>query len=104
MNKKIFFLLSGIFLISMQTNNQAQIHLIPKPQELKTLNGNFIISQDISFLSSNINDHLIKYLKDYLTELYDIKFTKTNQDESPSITLQIEKDFLNTKPEAYSLK
>ena len=103
MNKKLFFLISGILLISMQNINQAQVQLIPKPQELNVLDGNFVISNDISFQASNINDELIKYLKDYFGELYGIKFTGTKK-EAPSITLQIEKDFLKTKPEAYSLK
>jgi hexosaminidase len=104
MNKKLIFLLPGIFIMSTQTYNQAQVQLIPKPQELKVLDGNFVISQDISFNSSNVNDNLLKYLMDYLTELYGTKFTKTNREEAPSITLQIDKDFSNTKPEAYSLK
>ena len=103
MNKKLIFLLISIFLTFMQTNNQAQVNLIPKPQELKVLEGNFIVSKDVSFQASNVNDQLIKYLKDYLSELYSIKFTKASK-EASSITLQVEKDFLNTRPEAYSLK
>jgi len=87
----------------MKTPLQAQIQIIPKPQESKILNGNFIVTPEIFFDSPGISNNLKSYFKDYLSNQYKIKFTDKTKKDSPSIILQIDNNFLNTKPEAYSL-
>lgn len=103
MNKKSLLILLIITLLIMQNSLKAQIELIPKPQDSKILDGNFIVSDDLMFISNNVENNLSEYLQDYLEELYDMKFKK-NREEARSIILQVEKDFLIDKPEAYSLK
>jgi len=104
MNLKILFLISYLILITMQTYTQSQIPLIPKPQKLKILNGNFIFQDEIFIKSPRVNNNLIAYFKDYITKLYDIKFVKSESEVTPTIALQIDKNFMSSKPEAYSLK
>ncbi len=102
MNKLSFLLIAGLLII-MKTSLQAQIQIIPKPQESKILNGNFIFTPDIFFDAPGISSNLKSYFKDYLSNQYRIKLTDKNNKEASSIILQIDKNFLNTKPEAYSL-
>src|SRR3972149_4373590 len=104
MNRKIFFIIFNIAFIIMQTSIQSQVQLIPKPQELNILKGNFILPHEASIKSSGVSNNLVTYLEDYLQELYGIKFIKNDLKGTPKVILKIEKDFLNTKPEAYSLK
>ncbi len=102
MNKLSFLLIAGLLMI-MKTSLQAQIQIIPKPQELKILNGNFIVTQEIFFDASGISNNLKSYFKDYLSNQYKIKLTDKNNAKASSIIFQIDKNYLNTKPEAYSL-
>lgn len=88
----------------MLSSIQAQIKLIPKPQEFKILKGNFIFQDNVLIKSINVSDTLATYLASYISELYGIKFTKEEQKEVPTITLQIDKNFMGEKPQAYSLK
>jgi hexosaminidase len=103
MNYKFTFFLLFIIYTAMQTPLQAQIKIIPKPQEVRILDGDFIFSDNISLISSGADADLISYMKDYLKELFDFKFVK-NDKESRSIRLYLNKEFQNAKPEAYSLK
>ena len=102
MNKLSFLLIAGLLII-MKTPLQAQIQIIPKPQQLKILKGNFIVTTEIFFDSPGISNNLKSYFKDYLSNQYKIKFTDKSKKDAASIIFQIDKNFLNTKPEAYSL-
>ncbi len=102
--KKLFLLSITILFVSIQIHSQSQIQLIPKPQEYKSLDGNFIISKDITFSSPNLKVDLVGYLKNYIEELYGIEFSKNNEDANQKIILKIDKDFMSSKLEGYSLK
>ena len=104
MNRKIFFIIFNIAFIIMQTSIQSQVQLIPKPQELNILKGNFILPHEASIKSSGVSNNLVTYLEDYLQELYGIKFIKNDRKGTPKVILEIDENFLNTKPEAYFLK
>lgn len=88
----------------MQTTIIAQAELIPKPQELNILNGDFILPSEVSIKSSGVSDNLVTYLKDYIKELYEIKFVENGSKGIPSITLELDKNIFTTKSEAYTLK
>ena len=103
MNKLSFLLIAGLLII-MKTSLQAQIDIIPKPQESKILKGNFVLSQEISFTAPGINDNLTNYFKDYLKQKYNVRFVNTKNEKISSIYMEIDKNFLNRKPEAYTLK
>ncbi|MEJ2617154.1 MAG: beta-N-acetylhexosaminidase, partial [Ignavibacteriaceae bacterium] len=87
----------------MKTPLQAQNQIIPKPQESKILNGNFTVTHEIFFDAPEISSNLKSYFKDYLSNQYNIKLINKNHEKASSIIFQIDKDFLNSKPEAYSL-
>ncbi|MGA9294657.1 MAG: family 20 glycosylhydrolase [Ignavibacteriaceae bacterium] len=87
----------------MRTTLQAQINIIPIPQESKILNGNFIITPEIFFDAPGISNNLKSYFKDYLSNQYKIKLTDKNNKDTSLIVFQIDKNFLNKKSEAYSL-
>ena len=98
------YLLLVSLLIIMETSLQAQINIIPKPQQSIILKGHFVYSHEISFKANGINDNLKNYFEDYLTQKYNIKFVNNDNMKIPLIIFQIDKNFLSTKPEAYSLK
>ncbi len=102
--KKLFCLIILTTVITMPAFLQAQNQLIPKPQEYKSLDGDFIFSQDIKFSSPDLKVNLKEYFKQYLKELYGFNFSNNEKDNSSSITLKIDKNFMNSNPEAYSLK
>ena len=88
----------------MQNPSQSQVQLIPKPQELRILDGNFFFTDKVIIKSSGVSDNFVSYLKDSFNELFDIKFVENDPKETPSLTLEIDKNLLNSKPDAYSLK
>ncbi len=103
MNYKFIFFLLFIIYTAMQTPFQAQIKIVPKPQEVRILDGEFVFSDNISLISSGVDADLINYMKDYLKELFGFKFVKSGK-ENRSIRLYLNKEFQNAKPEGYSLK
>ena len=102
--KKLFQLLFIIVFVNIHLHSQSQSQLIPKPQEYKSLDGNFIISKDITFSSPNLKVDLIGYLKNYIEELYGIEFAKNDDDTQKSISLKIDKNVMTSLPEGYALK
>lgn len=103
MNKLSFLLIVSLF-IFMKTSIQAQIDIIPKPQESRILKGNFVLSREISFIATGINDNLKNYFEDYLKQKYKVRFVNNVNRKVSSIFLKIDKNFLSRKPEAYTLK
>ncbi len=91
-------------MLFMQTFPQSKINLIPFPQELKYLGGNFIVSPGIVFKAPGDADNLTVYLKNYIRHLYGMKFMSTGDAITSSIDLKIDPGFMPSKPEAYSMK
>ncbi len=104
MKKIILLLLIGIQMILSQAYPQSKVQIIPAPQEIKYLEGSFTVTQDIEFRSSEEYRNLVDYLKSYMESLYKIKFSKSSNEGTKTIELTIDKEFMNTKPAAYSLK
>ncbi len=100
--KKLTLLNIFILLMIMKISMQAQVQIIPKPQESEILKGSFTFTQRISFEADSVSDLLKDYFNNYFTEKYGIEFSG-NKGESRSIELKIDKTFLDSKPEAYSL-
>jgi len=104
MNTKIFIIISTFILMAMQLNVNAQITLIPKPQEAKLLSGSFNFSRAVSFKASGVSNRLREYVKLQLLKEFDIMLEPEERTNIPFFELKIDKEFLREKPEAYSLK
>ena len=73
--KKLTLLNIFILLMIMKISMQAQVQIIPKPQESEILKGSFTFTQRISFEADSVSDLLKDYFNNYFTEKYGIEFS-----------------------------
>jgi hexosaminidase len=103
MKRYLFWRILLITPFLLNTFLTAQIDLIPKPQKVKILEGNFILGSDISLISTGVSNELRNYLKDHLTGINKINIQSVKNKNIPRIILKIDKHNQDLNREAYSL-
>ena len=88
--KKIFFFIT--FFASLTLGAQ-DINIIPQPQQLKVLDGNFILSKQTTIVSLNkTDDKSIRFLNDYLQKFYGFKLKIAKQGKTNCISFVHDKN------------
>lgn len=93
-----------LILISLLTNTYSQINIIPKPQEIKILDGTFLLNAQTTIVYSEQTESIAYYLKEYLKSSFGMELKASQEQNKNSIRL-ILKDVENiyNNPEGYHL-
>lgn len=95
----LFFILTSLFSFSQEIN------IIPKPVELKTGKGNFILSsKTVILLQDDANKSSAHFFNDYLKKYYGIELKLANSAKDNFISLKTRPNNSNPNPEGYNLK
>ncbi len=99
--KKIIILLVVLSL----TKIFAQMNIIPQPQKLVPLDGNFILSSQTKIYSQKECDNVKEYLKEFIFSKAGIKLSDNDKpDETNSVSLELsELNQIGKNPEGYYL-
>ena len=104
--KKIIVLLSALLLTMNLSSQTNPINIIPKPQEVKTLEGNFLINSSTKILCDERTRSIAEYIANEINGVSGLKMKveiSPNRSEDNVIDLQLTKlDHSNSK-EAYCL-
>jgi len=92
--KNLSVLLTAFLLTMNLTAQINKINIIPKPQEIKVLDGNFIINSSTRILFDDKTEMIAKYFADEVEGLYELKMVvekSSGESGNNVIDLQLKK-------------
>ncbi|MBS4035400.1 MAG: family 20 glycosylhydrolase [Ignavibacterium sp.] len=104
--KNLSVLLTAFLLTMNLTAQINKINIIPKPQEIKVLDGNFIINSSTRILFDDKTEMIAKYFADEVEGLYELKLKFDKSSGKPVdnfIELRLAKLDYSSNKEAYHL-
>lgn len=98
--KKLITFLVAVFIL----NSPAQINVIPKPQQLTSSEGYFIINPETKIYYQKEAEPVASYLREYFTSKFGFDLSLVNKDEDNQIKLILRKvEIIDNNPEGYHL-